>query len=111
MSDKINAYIRVGPSRTREHYAKLSSAVDADWKKIVGGDGLAALFVHATIVGGLEQGFDIPEAGKDAEWMKENYLAFQKKAQAGNEDFQELVQEIKTRPCFSDVASSVNGHA
>ena len=44
-----------------------------------------------------EAGFMMPEAGHDQEWLKENIDAFKKKADDGDEDFQEMVEECQKR--------------
>lgn len=49
------------------------------------------------IVAGSEAGFSIPEAGKDAGWLKENLSKFQQKADDGDEDFADMIEEVKAR--------------
>lgn len=67
---------------------------DGGWK--VGNcdvdDGIAG-----AIVAGMEQGFVLPPAGEDAEWMRENMHAFRAKADSGDEDMKGLVEEIERR--------------
>jgi len=53
--------------------------------------------VLGAIVAGNEAGFSIPPAGGDKDWIKENLEKFQKKADDGDEDFKEMIAEIKER--------------
>lgn len=49
------------------------------------------------IVAGFENGFVIPEAGRDKAWIKEHYEEFQKLAEQGDEGMARLVEEVKGR--------------
>lgn len=39
----------------------------------------------------------MPEAGGDGQWLKDNVEAFEKKAEEGDEDFRDMVDECKAR--------------
>ena len=58
---------------------------------------LYSVFVLGDIEAGMEAGFAIPEAGKDGEWLAENMGAFKARAEAGEEEFVELVKEVEDR--------------
>lgn len=113
----IIANIRHGPSRTQKLYQELCADIIKAWDDIVGVNSnthgtanayanghdkerkqeLRAIFLLGGIVAGSEAGFPIPQAGQDGEWMKENWPAFERKAEEGDEDFVEFVREIKER--------------
>lgn len=44
--------------------------------------------------------------GHDAEWLQEHYPAFEKLAESGDGDFQDLMQEIKTRDVFKRILNA-----
>ena len=104
--------MRAGPSRTTADYDAVCAALAREWARIVGGgdgDGggdagdkheLRAVFVLGSLIAGAEAGFALPAAGEDGRWMRENRGRFQELADAGDEDFVGLVEELRTRPCF-----------
>ena len=49
------------------------------------------------ILAGRESGFVIPKAGEDGAWIKENMAEFERRADKGESDFVELVEEIEAR--------------
>ena len=53
--------------------------------------------VHGCLVAGEENGFLRPEAGHDAEWVREHMAEFERLAAAGDEDMKALVEECKSR--------------
>lgn len=55
------------------------------------------VFLMEDIVAGSEQGFELPVAGKDGEWARENMAAFEKRATNGDEGMRRLVEEYKAR--------------
>ena len=82
-----------------------SSLVQA-WTDIVGNTGkleLRVVFVLGDIVAGAEAGFAFPAAGKDKEWLKEHHEEFEQKAQLGDEDFQDLMHELRERQDLKEV--------
>ena len=82
-----------------------SSLVEA-WTDIVGNTGkqeLRVVFGLGYIVAGSEAGFTFPSAGEDRKWLKENYEKFEKKAQLGDEDFQDLMHEFRERHDLREV--------
>ena len=44
-----------------------------------------------------EAGFMMPEAGQDGAWLKENMRAFEQRAADGDEEFKDLVEDVKNR--------------
>lgn len=46
---------------------------------------------------GWEAGFTMPSAGQDVQWLKDNWQAFEEKAKAGDEDFADMLVDIKQR--------------
>jgi hypothetical protein len=89
--------------------------IHAAWASIVGTKGdqeLRAVFLHGSIVASAEKGFISPKAGADVEFLKKNYAAFKKKAEEGDKEFEDLMQEVETREVFRGVvngATDVNG--
>ncbi|KAK4544440.1 hypothetical protein LTR36_004331 [Oleoguttula mirabilis] len=106
----IKANVRSGPSRTQEDWNDLSRQIAAAWDDIVGkglpkvrraapdpDTSLRSVILLGGLVGGLEAGFILPPAGGDVAWLQDNWEAFNRKADAGDEEFQEMVQEVKER--------------
>lgn len=105
----ILAHVRTGPSRKTADFNSLCSDVMAAWNEIVKplpkvkrsapdeDRSLYSVFVLGDIAAGMEAGFSIPEAGKDGEWLAENMNAFKARAEAGEEEFVELVKEVEER--------------
>lgn len=105
----VLAHVRSGPSRKTSDFNALCADVTAAWDEIVKplpkvkrsapdeDRGLYSVFVLGDIAAGMEAGFSIPEAGKDGEWLAENMGAFKARAEAGEEEFVELVKEVEER--------------
>ena len=104
----ILAHVRTGPSRTNKDFNALCTDLFTAWDEIVPlpkvkrsapdeERGLYSVFVLGDIVAGMEAGFSIPQAGKDGEWLAENMGAFKARAEAGEEEFVELVKEVEER--------------
>lgn len=55
------------------------------------------VFLMASIVAGVEQGFEVPVAGNDGAWARENMAAFERRAEDGDESMRELVREYKAK--------------
>lgn len=91
----ILAHVRTGPSRSTSDFNALCADLTAAWDEIVKPlpkvrrsapdtdeeRELYSVFVLGDIVAGREAGFEIPEAGKDAEWLAENMNAFKARAE------------------------------
>ena len=39
----------------------------------------------------------MPEAGQDGEWLKANEAAFEERAKGGDEEFAEMLKEVRER--------------
>ena len=102
--------MRYGPPRTRADFDRLCLALETSWNDIVNTreanrylqaksppPDLRAVFILGSITAGLEAGFLLPEPGTDAKWVHANWDEFQRKAEAGDKDFQELVEEARER--------------
>ena len=46
---------------------------------------------------GYEAGWDLPPAGQDRNWLKDNLAMFRFRADSGEEEFVELLEEIGRR--------------
>lgn len=106
----IIANVRVGPSRTKQDWDDLSNEVVALWEEVVGTDGgkeLHSFFILGGLEGGYECGFPIPSAGDDTKWMETHWSSFEEKAKGGNQDFVNLIAEVKERGLLPGKA---NGH-
>ncbi|KAI9039041.1 uncharacterized protein KD926_010025 [Aspergillus affinis] len=58
---------------------------------------LNRVFILGAITAGLECGVLLPRAGGDTTWLKDNMALFEERAREGDEDFIELLEEIKRR--------------
>jgi len=122
VNNHILANVRHGPSRTQEMYADLCRQIENAWDEVVGGGGrggsggskangdgangvkgaegekeLKGIIILGDIVAGWENGFAIPEAGKDKEWLKENWAEFRRLAGEGREEWKGLVEDVEAR--------------
>jgi len=102
------AHVRTGPSRGTAAFNDLCTELNKAWDSIVPlpkikrslpdeDRTLYSIFVLGDIVAGQESGFNIPEAGKDLEWLAANMAAFKSRAADGQEEFGELVREVEER--------------
>jgi len=109
-ANHIRANVRAGPSRTPEDWDELCNSIQQAWKDIVGtglpkvkraapepDTTLRSIILLGDIIGGQEAGFSLPPAGGDVKWFHENWAAFNQKAEEGDEEFQEMVEEVKAR--------------
>ncbi|KAJ7270556.1 hypothetical protein C8J57DRAFT_1322048 [Mycena rebaudengoi] len=103
--------VRPGHSRTHALYESLCRQIEAAWTAIVGDSAtqgeahahLAGVFVLGTVTAAYEQGFMVPEAGQDVEWMRENLPKLQALADDGNELCRDMIAELRTREDFKFV--------
>ncbi len=58
------------------------------------------------LVAAMESGFMIPAAGGDAQWMRENWAVFKEKADAGEQEFVDLVEDARSRGLVEDVGEA-----
>ncbi|KAJ4983163.1 cis-3-chloroacrylic acid [Stagonosporopsis vannaccii] len=55
------------------------------------------VFLFEDLVAGAEQGFVLPQAGKDGEWARENMGEFERRAREGDKSMGRLVREYKEK--------------
>jgi Putative oxalocrotonate tautomerase enzyme len=120
-TNRILGYVRTSSSRTKADFDSLAEKIEDAWKAAVYGplieEGkekgkrekevdesersrlarklLVVAFVPMVAV--REGGLAIPEAGKEAAWFKENMKHFQEQSELGNEDYTEMLRELKER--------------
>ena len=85
---------------------ELINEINAAWISIVGSGcnkKLRSVVIQGSIVAAGEEGFFAPKAGGDAAWLKENHAAFKKKADEGDLDFQDLMEDLQTREIFRGI--------
>ncbi|KAM0811557.1 hypothetical protein AB5N19_11913 [Seiridium cardinale] len=108
-SNRITAHVRTSASRTQQDFDQLCNDIHVAWSSIVhpghptkppADEELRAIFIFGDIVAAWEAGFAVPTAGHDAEWARENLDAFKEKAQDGDEDFADLIDELSERDEF-----------
>ena len=107
---RLLVHVRPGPSRTMEDFNSLVSSLIQAWADIVGNTGkqeLRAVFILGDVVAAAEAGFAFPAAGEDKKWLKENYKEFEQKAKLGDEEFQDLMHELREREDLKDAVSEV----
>ena len=103
----INARVRLG-ARTEKEFQKLCDELANAWDRIVIGparerkENFQNLRLQTIILSpgnptGREAGFNLPRAGEEGTWIKENYAGFQERAQRGEENFVDLLHEIEER--------------
>lgn len=104
----IIANVRVGPSRTQQDWDELCLEMLKAWDGIVPmpkvkrsapdqDHSLRSCIIVGGLTAGYEAGFLIPPAGGDVAWLHEHMEEFEAKANGGDEEFAEMVQEVKER--------------
>ena len=91
--------------RPRSDFDILCQRINQAWDRIIVGPlgsskadyELRTVFVQGAITAAVEAGFVVPEPGKDKEWIQENMGKFREKADAGDEEFVGLVEEVERR--------------
>ncbi|KAI3397601.1 hypothetical protein diail_10573 [Diaporthe ilicicola] len=95
--NSIQSHVRSGPSRPRSSYNELCRQLRVEWESVLPTTPLDNISVHGCLVAGEENGVLRPEAGHDAEWVRENMPEFERLAAAGDESMRTLVEECKSR--------------
>ncbi|QIW99567.1 hypothetical protein AMS68_005085 [Peltaster fructicola] len=98
----IAANVRHGPSRTSEDYADLIRQIQAAWLRIVPGTTMNRVVLNGSIVAGMEAGVILPSAGGDKQWISDNWEMFNQRAEAGDEEMRDIVEDIKERGLLGD---------
>ncbi|KAI9713560.1 MAG: hypothetical protein M1820_000942 [Bogoriella megaspora] len=118
--NRIVAHIRPSSQRTRAHFRTLCSQISESWNSIITSlpqhpfnptevdpnknpeYELSTIFIMGSIVGGQEASFEIPEAGGEEQWMRQNWVEFKRRADAGEEEWQEMIQDVEERGLLGD---------
>ncbi|KAI6868473.1 hypothetical protein KC338_g3940 [Hortaea werneckii] len=111
-ANHIRALVRNGPSRTSQDWNDLTAQLHTAWTSIIGpglpklrrsdtaeqpDTSLRSIIICGEILGGMEAGFFLPPAGGDGGWIERNWDAFRERAGRGEEEFGELVREVRER--------------
>ncbi|KAK5072654.1 hypothetical protein LTR64_004872 [Lithohypha guttulata] len=117
-ANRIIGFVRTSASRTKEQFDKLAEQIEDSWYIVVGQrvegqteddkpqkdmpekERKAMEIMSVTFIGGYmgrEKGFPIPEAGDEGEWMKANRKQFERRAELGEEDIKDMLQEVDER--------------
>ncbi|KAF2230098.1 hypothetical protein EV356DRAFT_561691 [Viridothelium virens] len=112
-NNRILAFVRPSPTRTRAEYNKLCQHIQEAWDEVIAslpqhpfnraertaGDEkeLRTIFIMPVIGAGREVVFELPEGGKEQEWYRENMMAFEKRAAEGDEEVSDMIKDIKDR--------------
>jgi len=117
-SNQIFAWVRTGPTRTHEDWEDLIRQIEHAWGSVCGlplpqakgrtppDTSLRGVVVMGGLVAAMESGFMIPAAGGDAQWMRENWAVFKEKADAGEQEFVDLVEDARSRGLVEDVGEA-----
>lgn len=109
VSNQIFAWVRTGPTRTQDDWTDLIRQIEGAWQHVCGtplpqakgrtapDTSLRGVVVMGGLVAAMEAGFIIPGAGGDAQWLRDHWDEFQAKADAGEQEFVDLVQDAKER--------------
>ncbi|KAK1145395.1 hypothetical protein N8T08_004270 [Aspergillus melleus] len=108
--NRILAHVRSGGNRTTPDFEDLARKIESAWNDIVNAGCVGQLdkgekkerelnrvFILGAITAGLECGILLPRAGGDTAWLKDNMAIFEERAREGDEDFIELLEEIRSR--------------
>ncbi|KAJ5351357.1 hypothetical protein N7452_000331 [Penicillium brevicompactum] len=90
---------RAGSNRTNEIYIEHCHAMVTEWEKIVGNsddESLRTVWVMGALTTALEAGLARPKTGEEDQWLEANKLHFKELAEAGDEDFIELMKELES---------------
>ncbi|KAH8129502.1 hypothetical protein FP744_10000732 [Trichoderma asperellum] len=91
---------RAGSNRTNEAYLDHCKQITAEWERIIGTEGergLRTVWVMGALTTALEAGIGRPKTGEEEQWIQDNMAHFETLAAAGDEDFNELLQELKKK--------------
>lgn len=68
-----------------------------DWQqgRLDDDEALHNIFVMEDIIAGAEQGFMLPVAGQDGNWLREHEEKFMKRAESGDESMKRLLGEME----------------
>ena len=103
----IRAFARSGhPS---DEMGRAGEEIYATWKHIVGGEGeqeLHVVLMLGCVSAALEYGMRAPGVADTGRWVQEHMAGFRRRADAGDEAFQGLVESIQAKQPSFGVESS-----
>ncbi|KAF9693260.1 hypothetical protein EKO04_008899 [Ascochyta lentis] len=103
---------RVSENRTTEQYGEHCRELIKAWDDIVASKSLQTEFdktlrtvwIMGALTTAVEMGFQRPAAGQEIKWLKDNREGFERLAEEGDEDMQQLLVELRTRDDFAAVS-------
>lgn len=109
-TNRISGHVRTSPQRTKADFDALAASIEEAWYATVksnDADGAATagkklhgiFFIPLITV--RENGIPVPDAGKEAEWFREQMPAFKKAVESGDTDVADMLRELQER---SDLA-------
>jgi len=129
-ANRIIAMVRTSEKRTKEHFDQLATKVEEAWYEVVNGNrkgekGEATtngetnreqseservakelrFVVFYPMITAREVGIVIPGAGQEGNWLLDNMSEFKKRADAGNEEFVDILKEIEERDDLKKLVS------
>ncbi|RTE78024.1 hypothetical protein BHE90_007484 [Fusarium euwallaceae] len=106
-TNKLMITLRSGTCRTAEQYAGITTKLVSFWNDSIKEvqatqkeKELKDVFIMGSYDSAFERGFFLPMPGKFEEWVVKNQAEFRELASGGDEIFQDLVEELETRPEF-----------
>ncbi|RSL90140.1 hypothetical protein CEP52_014684 [Fusarium oligoseptatum] len=106
-TNKLMITLRSGTGRTAEQYAGITTKLVSFWNDSIKEvqatqkeKELKDVFIMGSYDSAFERGFFLPMPGKFEEWVVKNQAEFRELASGGDEIFQDLVEELETRPEF-----------
>lgn len=102
---------RVSENRSRKQYGEHCKELIAAWDKIVRPENVDSkhdktqrtVWIMGALTTVVEMRFQRPAAGEEIEWLRGNKDDFERLAEDGDEDMQQLMKELRTREDFADV--------
>ncbi|KAF3052379.1 hypothetical protein E8E11_011205 [Didymella keratinophila] len=100
---------RVSENRTREQYGEHCKELIAAWDRIAGPEDvdskhdktLRTVWIMGALTTAVEMGFQRPAAGEEIEWLRSNKDDFKRLAGHGDEDMQQMMEELRSRKDFA----------
>lgn len=102
---------RVSENRTKEQYGEHCKELISAWDGIIRPEAvkskhdktLRTVWIMGALTTAVEMGFQRPAAGEEIEWLRSNKGDFKRLAEDGDEDMQQLMEELRTREDFTGV--------
>ncbi|KAF2098457.1 hypothetical protein NA57DRAFT_56126 [Rhizodiscina lignyota] len=100
--NRITAEVRP-EAHSREELLGLLQDISDAWNKVLnvtsstaGDKELTILLAVPGFTAGIENGLELPKGGDDFAWLKASKAEFERRAQAGQSDFAQLLKELNT---------------